>query len=93
MNSIQSKLREVKLVITSEDAEIIHYALMLRRLQKTIQKSTSLVDQAQYLAEYFEGVAIKAFNWDPAINRTEHYKQLIKSVTIKGYDLPPKGGC
>jgi hypothetical protein len=73
--------------ISSEEAETILFALVLRSKQKNLHYTQK--QQAIDIALRLEKEFIAQFKWDSRIERIPRMSYPIKHVTIKCYDFPP----
>jgi hypothetical protein len=80
-------MRNVSVYISSEDAELILFALALRSKQKGLsaEESAKAADLSKYLNVKFE----QSFGWCQ-FDRTKSNRKPIKHVTIKLYDVAPE---
>jgi hypothetical protein len=78
---------QVTINISSEEAEMILYALALRANQKKVdvEMQKQAIDIGCYLNEKFE----EAFDWRK-FNRMKHHDSYMKSVSLKCYDIAPE---
>lgn len=76
---------KIEIDITSEQAENLLFALVLRSKQNKNNRGMEAFDLAQRFNSIFESV----FGWD-ILDRITAMARPIKNVSLKFYDLPPK---
>jgi hypothetical protein len=72
--------------VTSNEAEIILFALALRSKQSKLSQNG--IDDAVSLSERLNRTFEQAFGWTQ-FDRTAHNRKPIKRVSITCYDYPP----
>lgn len=80
-------MANVTLNLTSQEAEMVLFALTLRSKQKGLHPNAQ--SEAHALGERFDRAFTAAFGWDASIDRMKLNRRPIKHVSLKCYDLAP----
>ena len=73
--------------ISSDEAELILYLLAIRSRQTRVHDNQQR--EAVALGNRLDAQFAAAFGWDKTIDRIKHTRKLVKSMTVKAFDLPP----